>query len=84
MDTAYGVAAIRWEAGAAAEERSLTVEIGVPAGASGVFVLPPGVWSVVNLDSSPVAAADLHRSQAHSRMALELGAGRHSVTLTGQ
>jgi len=68
IETPYGPAASSWTR----DGGVLTVDLRIPPGARGRFVLPPGAWRIVH-NGQPWTGA---------RSELELGSGRHHLVLT--
>ena len=76
IETPYGPAATSWTV----DDRELTVDLHVPPGARGRFVIPPGNWQATR-DAEPVDLTTLPVSRAHGRPGIELESGRHRFVL---
>jgi len=75
--TPYGRASTSWTLA----DGVLTVDLVVPAGSRGRFVLPPGDWRVEH-DGRPVPADTLPRRHPDDRPEVALPSGRHRLVLT--
>jgi hypothetical protein len=62
-------------------DRDMTVDVAVPPGSFGRFVLPPGDWRT-ELDGRAVATDLLPVNDAHGRPETGLESGRHRIVLT--
>jgi hypothetical protein len=75
--TPYGPASTAW----VLDGGVLAVDLEIPPGARGRFVLPPGTRQAEH-NARPVGVDSLPTSDAHDRPVLDLASGQHRIVLT--
>ena len=77
IKTPRGAASTSW----ALTNQTLTIDVTIPPGSQGRFILPPGDWRA-EFNGRPVATDSLRANASHGRPETGLASGRHYIVLS--